>query len=233
MKKKTRNKILGITTTALMSLAIGGVLLVANQNENYAVAKAYSYDDTTHVMTLNVEDLETTNTEWADNLAELEQADELSISSLATYNGIAVQIDGVSSTYIQWNNFADYCITFYISGENKGKWTLEDENQTQQIQWEYALTLSDAQQLAETYEEPPQPEQQSMGASIINAIKSGLGLIGDLAGQFLLGFSTLFWDRTNSSLTQFGTFSLVMLGIAITFSVIALCLNVLRSNTGV
>lgn len=76
-----------------------------------------------------------------------------------------------------------------------------------------------------------------MGAAIIDAIKSGLGLIGDLASEFMTGFGTLFWDTTANSgsgaLTSFGTYSLVFLGIAITMSVIKLCFNVLRSNTGV
>lgn len=76
-----------------------------------------------------------------------------------------------------------------------------------------------------------------MGSAIIEAIKSGLGLMQDLAEEFLDGFSTLFWDATANSgagaLTTFGTYSLIMLGIAITFSVIALVFNVLRSNTGV
>lgn len=72
-----------------------------------------------------------------------------------------------------------------------------------------------------------------MGTQIISAIRSGLGLIGDLASEFLNGFSTLFWDATNSQLTTFGMFALVMLGVSITFGVISLCLNVLRSNTGV
>lgn len=72
-----------------------------------------------------------------------------------------------------------------------------------------------------------------MGSAIIEAIRSGLGLIADLAREFLTGFSTLFWDSTNNQLTSFGMFSLVMLGVAITFSVISLVLNVLRSNTGV
>lgn len=76
-----------------------------------------------------------------------------------------------------------------------------------------------------------------MGAAIIDAIKSGLGLIGDLATEFLNGFSTLFWDATANqgagALSTFGIYSLVMLGIAITFSVVRLVFNVLRSNTGV
>lgn len=75
-----------------------------------------------------------------------------------------------------------------------------------------------------------------MGAAIIDAIKSGLGLIGDLASEFLEGFTTLFWDATANSnagaLTTFGTYALVMLGIAVTFAVISLVLNIFRGSTG-
>lgn len=76
-----------------------------------------------------------------------------------------------------------------------------------------------------------------MGEQIINAIKSGLGLIADLAREFLSGFSTLFWDATANSgsgaLTSFGTFALVMLGVSVTFAVISLVINIVRGNTGV
>ena len=76
-----------------------------------------------------------------------------------------------------------------------------------------------------------------MGEAIINAIKSGLGLIGDLASEFLTGFTTLFWDPTANGnaggLTAFGLFSLVMLGVAVSFAVVKLVLNLIRSNTGV
>ena len=76
-----------------------------------------------------------------------------------------------------------------------------------------------------------------MGAAIINAIKSGLGLISDLANEFLDGFSTLFWDATANegagALTTLGTFSLVMLGVAVSFSVIRLVMSLIRSNTGI
>lgn len=76
-----------------------------------------------------------------------------------------------------------------------------------------------------------------MGAAILEAIKSGLGLIGDLAREFLNGFSTLFWDATANegagALTSFGIFALVMLGVAVSFSIIRLVLNIVRSNTGV
>ncbi len=76
-----------------------------------------------------------------------------------------------------------------------------------------------------------------MGAAIIQAIQSGLGLISDLAEQFLTGFSALFWDATANNgagaLTVLGTFAMVMVGIAITFGVIRLCLGLIRGNTGV
>ena len=76
-----------------------------------------------------------------------------------------------------------------------------------------------------------------MATAIIEAIKSGFGLLGDLAENFLTAFSTLFWDATANSgagaLTTFGNWSLIMLSIAIVFSVLMLAFNVLRSNTGV
>lgn len=75
-----------------------------------------------------------------------------------------------------------------------------------------------------------------MGDAIIEAIKSGLGLITELANQLLSGFSALIWDAAanegKGALTSFGTFSLVFLGIAITFSVIKLCLYLVRSHVG-
>ena len=75
-----------------------------------------------------------------------------------------------------------------------------------------------------------------MGAEIINAIKSGLGLISDLASEFLEGFTTLFWDTTLNSgtggLTVFGVFALVMLGVSVSFAIVKLCLNIIRGNTG-
>lgn len=75
-----------------------------------------------------------------------------------------------------------------------------------------------------------------MGAEIINAIKSGLGLIGDLASEFLTGFETLVWvpaeGQVAGHLTSVGIFAFVMLGVAVSFAVIKLCLNLLRGNSG-
>ena len=76
-----------------------------------------------------------------------------------------------------------------------------------------------------------------MGAAIIAAIQSGLGLISDLAQEFLTGFTTLFWDATANTgaggLTVLGTFAMVMLGISITFGVVSLVLNLIRGNSGI
>lgn len=74
-----------------------------------------------------------------------------------------------------------------------------------------------------------------MGAAIIEAIKSGLGLIADLAEEFLAGFTTLLWDAeagTSGALTVFGNFAFVMLGISVSFAVVKLVLNLVRGNTG-
>ena len=76
-----------------------------------------------------------------------------------------------------------------------------------------------------------------MGAQIISAITSGLGLISDLAEEFLSGFTALFWDPTANTgagaLTAFGTFALVMLGVSVSFAIVSLVLNIVRGNTGI
>lgn len=75
-----------------------------------------------------------------------------------------------------------------------------------------------------------------MGAAIIDAIKSGLGLITDIAKELLTAFTTLFWTpaegSTGGSLTVLGNFALIFLGISITFAVVKLALNLIRNNTG-
>lgn len=75
-----------------------------------------------------------------------------------------------------------------------------------------------------------------MGSAIIQAITSGLGLIAVLAGEFMNGFESLFWDPTLNTgaggLTSFGTFALIMLGVSVSFAVVKLVLNIVRGNTG-
>lgn len=76
-----------------------------------------------------------------------------------------------------------------------------------------------------------------MGSEIITSITSGLGIIDDLASEFLAGFETLVWvpavGETAGHLTSVGVFAFVMLGVSVSFAVIKLCLNLLRGNTGV
>jgi len=75
-----------------------------------------------------------------------------------------------------------------------------------------------------------------VGAEVINAVKSGLGLITDLANEFLSGFETLVWvpaeGQVAGHLTSLGIFMFVMLGISVSFAVVKLILNILRGNTG-
>ena len=76
-----------------------------------------------------------------------------------------------------------------------------------------------------------------MANAMIAAIESGFSLLGNLAQNFLTAFTTLFWDATANSgageLTTFGNWSLIMLSVAIIFSVLMLAFNLIRSNTGV
>ena len=76
-----------------------------------------------------------------------------------------------------------------------------------------------------------------MGSQIIDAIKSGLGIIQNLAEEFLTGFETLVWappstGDTTGHLTSVGVFAFVMLGVSVSFAVIKLVLNLLRGNSG-
>ena len=68
------------------------------------------------------------------------------------------------------------------------------------------------------------------GGQIIGSIASGLGLIGHLTNEFLTGFTNLFWQ--NESLTSFGGFALVMLGVSVSFAVVKLVLFIIRNKSG-
>lgn len=70
------------------------------------------------------------------------------------------------------------------------------------------------------------------GNSIINSITSGLGLMGDITTNFKNGFSALIWNSEKNTLTTFGNFALIFLGVSITFAIVKLCLNLIRSKTG-
>ena len=77
-----------------------------------------------------------------------------------------------------------------------------------------------------------------MGSYLIEAIRSGLGLVGDLATNFLTGFKNLFVTTASeggavTGLTVFGEYAFVMLGISIVFGMIRLCTSLIGSNTGI
>ena len=76
-----------------------------------------------------------------------------------------------------------------------------------------------------------------MGAAVIAAIQSGLGLIQKLAEEFLKGFETLVWvpgvGDAPGLLTAVGTVAFVMWGVSVSFAVIKLVMNLLRGNTGI
>lgn len=75
-----------------------------------------------------------------------------------------------------------------------------------------------------------------MGQAIVNAIKSGFSILGDLAQNVLTAFQTLVWDGTANSgagaLTGLGEFAFTLLGISVVFSVLMLVFSLLRGNTG-
>ncbi len=68
--------------------------------------------------------------------------------------------------------------------------------------------------------------------SIIGSVSSGLGLIDDITKQFGNGFGALIWDNSKNQLTTFGNFALIFLGVSITFSIVKLCMSLIRSKTG-
>lgn len=68
--------------------------------------------------------------------------------------------------------------------------------------------------------------------NVISSITSGLGLMGDITNNFKNGFSALIWNSEKNSLTTFGNFALIFLGVSITFAIVKLCLNLIRSKTG-
>ncbi len=70
------------------------------------------------------------------------------------------------------------------------------------------------------------------GDNIIGSITSGLGLMGDITTNFKNGFSSLIWNSEENTLTTFGNFALIFLGVSITFAIVKLCLNLIRSKTG-
>lgn len=75
-----------------------------------------------------------------------------------------------------------------------------------------------------------------MGSAIIEAITSGLSLVGTLATNFLTGFKNLFvvsGEGGVTALTEFGEYAFVMLGISVVFGMIRLACRLVTKNTGI
>lgn len=70
------------------------------------------------------------------------------------------------------------------------------------------------------------------GSAITDGIKGGLGIMKDITKQFGSGFGALIWDNSKNQLTTFGNFALIFLGVSITFSIVKLCMSLIRSKTG-
>ena len=223
-----------ILIATALSFAVGiGVVNTPETNYNNDIPNNVVYDDENYSITLSVDELN--NYTW-ENLSNLYNNDDHTYITYVVYNNSTKsntsQADGIV-------NFSG--IRFYYDSTE-----LEDTNWVNKFSngvegsngiFEYNLELSintsyynTVKQAIELDIQENAPAQSSMGNTIIDAIKSGLGLIGELASQFLLGFSTLFW--ANNALTPFATFALIMLGIAITMAVVSLVLRIIRGNTG-
>lgn len=223
--KNKKHKLLKFGSIGLLASVFGlAVVGYASKNNNYQPVKA---DNGT--IQLTRDELNNYVIEYAGE--QYNQGFQYNLSVFWNSNNETYQSDKVE-------NGDENTITYFEDTEQEGfSISCINEVWSGTYTTENNVTVNEEGTLTALYqyiynEENPQPTSGQVGSSIINAIKSGLGLIGDLASQFLIGFSTLFWNATAQALTPFGMFSLVMLGVAITFAVIKLVLNILRSNTG-
>ena len=166
-----------------------------------------------------------------------------------TYDFIANKLNDISSdpqlqnTYVIYNNNiymfdefsnGDYIIFSNIDNESQIVFYLDISITETYGKWFYWLddntSFTNSITIYSTYIADNINAPFDDGSDIIGGITSGMGLISALATTFLNGFTGLFY--VNGQLTNFAIYSLVMLGVAICFAVIKLCMNVLRSNTG-
>lgn len=238
MKKKT-HKILKITATLGITLAIGSVLAVSNQPQKYEGAHAYVINEENDTLYLSYTDLQYNTFNY---LAEKLQDTEHNIIANTT-----ITIEQLNTTtnagyyenetteqqaYIAYEGdpHLETQIEIRFNYNNKAKWEIyaydEEESNYVLTTWTAGITINNAEWFIENLQAPTDT------SDIIPTITTGLGLIEDLARQFLAGFTGIFWEETNERLSNVGIFSMVMLGIGITFSVISLCLWTIRNNTG-
>ena len=230
MKKKL-NKTLKLTALGLITFAIGGAILVSAP-QHYESAQAYEYNEDADTLYLSAQELNY-NTysylaekigEWITNPSEYDNEYNELIGTTINYKEDTYEYDTAHNIWI-----SETAEDIEISLTSNGKWNLEDTGAQETLYFEYGITINTAQII---YDNIKADFSSNDLDDITDTIETGLGLISDLAQQFLNGFKGLFWDSQANKLSDFGLFAMVMLGVSITFAVISLCLNVLRSNTG-
>lgn len=146
------------------------------------------------------------------------------VNSVIEYNDNIYTFDEFIDNELYWS--AENTNIVYECATNKFRYNDNTGSETITSPFTDSITIFNASYIVDNINAPFET------GDIIPAISGGLTLIGDLANEFLTGFSTLFWDSVGNKLTNFGIYSLTMLGVAITFAVIKLCLSVLRRDTG-
>lgn len=249
MKRKFLNKFKKWAISIGIASIFGLVAVANNQYQNYQKANAeeypiisqpynVNYNDDVSQIELSADELNNytfSNLQnyLIDNYSIL-NSDMFYMDSYIIYNSVQYNGSGITSnghlTFI--GPTANLTMEF---GDN-AKWHNYDNNVEQNYEYSIVYHLkSDVYSgfknaIKLDIQANQNPSSSGMGTQIIGTIGEGLGLISDLASEFLTGFTTLFYQ--NGALTNFAIFSLVMLGIAITMAVIKLVLSILRSNTG-
>ena len=237
-KKRIITKLFAYVTCALSIVSVGAALLI---KDNYKQAKAISYDDENKTITFTAYEC---NNYHFDNLDEyLSYFDEDANSPeeefphtqncIFYYDDVELECDGSIVFYEGSYDVTGEPVAIFFNINHK--FTLEDygDNNTT---FEHDLILAsggtayNAIKAAVELDYDANYVEHSIGLDTIAGIASGLGLTTSLASEFLNGFTSLFW--VNNQLTNFAIFSLIMLGIAITFAVVKLIMALIRSNTG-
>lgn len=242
MKKKYK-KLTAITICSAIVGILGITLLNAPK---YNETKAVNYDDTGNSILLTKKEQE--EYKWNNLYTFLNTSTNASNVHL-TYNGedyfelekqndnnfksnesVVIDVENENTQYlILGNSELQYKFKIYDS----------TEEEILNMKTSYGLRL-DIYENDELYENLKQAVMQDvqynnsiLGSSIIGGITDGLGLIPNLAEEFLKGFTALFYDTEEETLTNFGYFSCAFLGISITMAVINLAMYLIRKNSGV
>lgn len=162
----------------------------------------------------------------ANQLSELANDTQLQDNYIIYNNKIYLYNDLQTDNYIQYSAIDSQGYIKFLINNNKWQLLPYDEIQDDFVQQNFNNSIT----IYSTWIANNINAPFTDGGDIIDGITSGLGLISYIATAFLNGFTGLFYQ--NGALTNFAIYSLVMLGVAITFAIIKLVMNILRSNTG-